>query len=205
MKIPFFQWNKDPPVILYTAEPQINEDSPDKRYVHTEISSWKEKVRLRQKDNHNIQQIIHQLQNPDSIESKRYMIKDGLLYRKDNRTPFGSRLVIDPMILREIFKQEHESALGGHFATEKTYLNIARRFWCKYLYEEVKKLCNDCVTCSIAKPSNVIYVDPAAKPIPKEIFERFELDVQSPITINNSKKYILLIVDVLSHYVYAES
>uniref|UniRef100_A0A158P4I7 RNA-directed DNA polymerase n=1 Tax=Tetranychus urticae TaxID=32264 RepID=A0A158P4I7_TETUR len=193
-----------PPTLCYSTSTEVDQIKNSVKPSKSEFSLWKEKVREIQTNNPNIQNIIKLYKNNDSVTLKRYVIKEGLLYRKDVNTPFGSRLVIDSKLLKDLFSYEHESPLGGHFGPEKTYFQIARRFWCQYLYDLVKQLCDSCTICQISKPTNVIYVDPSTKPIPNEIFERLELDVQGPIVINQVKKYIIVLVDILSRYVFAK-
>uniref|UniRef100_A0A158P5H3 RNA-directed DNA polymerase n=1 Tax=Tetranychus urticae TaxID=32264 RepID=A0A158P5H3_TETUR len=192
------------PDIAYSISSETHHIKTSDNPTASEISKWKEKVRTTQATNPDIQKVIDLYRSNDTIALKRYVIRDGLLYRKDINTPFGSRLVIDSQLLKDIFSYEHESPLGGHFGPEKTYLQISRRFWCQYLQDLVKQLCDNCIVCQIAKPSNIIYVDPSTKPIPKEIFERFELDVQGPSVVNQVKKYIIVLVDILSRYVVAK-
>uniref|UniRef100_A0A158P4M0 RNA-directed DNA polymerase n=1 Tax=Tetranychus urticae TaxID=32264 RepID=A0A158P4M0_TETUR len=193
-----------PPSLCYSTSTEVAHIKNSVKPSNSEFSIWKEKVRETQTNNPNIQNIIKLYKANDSVTLKRYVIKDGLLYRKDVNTPFGSRLVIDAKLLKDLFSYEHESPLGGHFGPEKTYFQIARRFWCQYLYDLVKQLCDSCTICQISKPTNVIYVDPSTKPIPNEIFERLELDAQGPIVINQVKKYIIVLVDILSRYVFAK-
>ena len=118
------------------------------------------------------------LQRKSTSITNRYRLKHNLLYRINAANPENLRLIVDPDLLEEIFREFHGSPLGGHFGVEKTYLQIAQRFWCKYMFDKIKQLCDNCEVCAKSKPTNVIFVDPNAKPIPKKIFERMELDVQ---------------------------
>uniref|UniRef100_T1KVH5 RNA-directed DNA polymerase n=1 Tax=Tetranychus urticae TaxID=32264 RepID=T1KVH5_TETUR len=175
-------------------------------YYYQSDENWNEKLKDAQLEDIEISKIILNLiVDPRSELHKNYLFLNNLLFRKPMFGHDVNRIVINEKILKDLFKEEHESSLGGHFGVEKTYLQISRRFWMEKLYEKVKDLCQNCEKCYLGKSSNVTYAEPSLKPVPESILERLEMDAQGPITFKNgAKKVILVLIDTLSRFVYAK-
>uniref|UniRef100_T1KG82 RNA-directed DNA polymerase n=1 Tax=Tetranychus urticae TaxID=32264 RepID=T1KG82_TETUR len=168
--------------------------------------NWNETLIAAQRNDDYINDIILTLINdPKSELNEKFLFLNNLLFHKPMIGHDSNRIVINDEVLKSLFKEEHESPIGGHFGTEKTYLQIARRFWMPNLYNKVKDLCNNCETCYLSKSSNVTYSEPSLKPIPETILDRLEMDAQGPITFKNGpSKVILVLIDTLSRFVYAQ-
>lgn len=138
--------------------------------------------------------------------SKRYVLCEGLLFRKPNRKRPYYRLMIDLNSLKEIFKSEHGDPLGGHFGFDKTCFNISQKYDHPGLVDHIRKMTASCLKCMTGKHNTHPEFIRQMKPIGKYPMQIVELDVMGPITASQKlNQYIVVMVDSLTRYVFAKA
>ena len=101
-----------------------------------------------------------------------------------------------------IFKQFHDSKLGGHGGVGKTLKKIKRQFNWPNLKQEVKDYIKNCTSCQTNKTTNKHHRSPMViTTTSSRPFERVFLDIVGPlVTTEAGNSYILTMMDDLSKY-----
>ena len=151
----------------------------------------------------------------DSVERPRqwgtevYYIdqKNGLMYRQFTSPPEKGSVVhkqlVLPHSLREsVLEVAHDSILGGHLATKKTYDRVTSNFFWPGAYDDVSRYCQSCDICQRTIPKGRCGKTPlVAMPIIGEPFARVAIDLVGPLPMSGRKhRWILTLVDCASRY-----
>ncbi|KAL8605220.1 hypothetical protein ACOMHN_031161 [Nucella lapillus] len=86
------------------------------------------------------------------LESQDYVLQNGVLYhlyyprRQGHRTERSIKQLGDDILL-----SFHDSLLGGHFATERTYQSIRLRYYWIGMYSDIMDYVKSCDACQKAK------------------------------------------------------
>ena len=149
--------------------------------------------------------------------------KNGLIYRQFTSPPEKGSVVhkqlVLPHSLREsVLEVAHDSILGGHLATKKTYDRVTSNFFWPGAYDDVSRYCQSCDICPKGRcgktplsgtVSHVIYVPKGrcgktplvAMPIIGEPFARVAIDLVGPLPMSGRKHgWILTLVDCATRY-----
>ena len=145
------------------------------------------------------------------LESQDYVMDNGLLFHLYYPRGQGHRIerlvkqLVFPFPLRnDILLSFHDSLLGGHFATERTYQSIRLCYFWIGMYADIITYVKSCVACQKAK--RVIHPGhPTILPLPiadNTLFSRWHCDILGPLTPSqDGHKYILLFVCAFSKWV----
>ena len=151
----------------------------------------------------------------DSVERPRqwgtevYYIdqKNGLMYRQFTSPPEKGSVVhkqlVLPHSLREsVLEVAHDSILGGHLATKKTYDRVTSNFFWPGAYDDVSRYCQSCDICQGTIPKGRCGKTPlVAMPIIGEPFARVAIDLVGPLPMSGRKhRWILTLVDCATRY-----
>ena len=145
------------------------------------------------------------------LESQDYVVNNGLLYHlyyprgQGHRTERLVRQLVVPFPLRnDILLSFHDSLLGSHFATERTYQAIRLRYFWIGMYSDIAEYVKTCIACQKAK--RVIHPQrPELTPLPiapNGLFSRWHTDILGPFTPSKEGyRYVLLFVCSYSKWV----
>ena len=138
-------------------------------------------------------------------ERSGFLIKDGLLYRKERvlGQPF-LQLVVPPGRREHVLKMGH-SICGGHMAAKRTKTRIELSFWWPNLLQSCKDFIKCCRECQLkACVSFRDRVPIKAIPGSDRVFDHFFIDIAGPFFPNEGQKpkynYALIAVDSASRF-----
>ena len=96
----------------------------------------------------------------------------------------------------------HDSILGGHLATKKTYDRVTSNFFWPGAYDDVSRYCQSCDICQRTIPKGRCGKTPlVAMPIIGEPFARVAIDLVGPLPMSGRKhRWILTLVDCATRY-----
>ena len=96
----------------------------------------------------------------------------------------------------------HDSILGGHLATKKTYERVTSNFFWPGAYDDVSRYCQSCDICQRTIPKGRCGKTPlVAMPIIGEPFARVAIDLVGPLPMSGRKRrWILTLVDCATRY-----
>ena len=125
---------------------------------------------------------------------KQLRIENGILTK-------SGRPIVPPSMRRYVYDKYHQM---NHFATEKMYQLLQKRFYWPNMYSFIQNEVSSCVTCSQCKADSPTAKAPLV-PLrePQSPMEFIALDIAYMPTDVNGHSYILLIGDVFSKYIEA--
>lgn len=150
-----------------------------------------------------IKDILLDSNSNDIVNIKQnYCIKSGNVYKL---TDDGEKWLVPKGVRWQILKTCHDDI--GHFSTEKTLDKIKKDYWFPKMRKFVKKYVQSCLECAHSKvPSG--RKSGELHPIPKisKPFHTLHADHLGPFNPSKNKnKYILVIVDAYSKFIYLKA
>ena len=133
-------------------------------------------------------------------------IHDDVLYRK--WTPKCQSLerlqyVTPSKLKNEIFRQVHDSRLGGHLGINRTLMKIRQRFYWPRCKTDVIRWCRECAICAQVKPGPG-YRATLQQSLVRHRLDRVALDILGELPqTDNGNKYILVISDYFTKWTHA--
>jgi hypothetical protein len=102
---------------------------------------------------------------------------------------------------KEAMCKAHNSILGGHNASHKTYLKISTSYFWPKMRQDIERHQNFCLRCQQRKKSTKKRTPLAPLPIPDRPNLRIHPDLLGPmLTADSNKKFILCITDAFTKY-----
>ncbi|KAK9712801.1 RNase H-like domain found in reverse transcriptase [Popillia japonica] len=161
-----------------------------------------------------IQDIIAAITDPDSVGpalskiSKKYEIKNGILYRRNDNNNGNPLLLVIPLNLRhEILYTNHNDPISGHLAIARTLHKIRRKFYWDGLVKDVKNYIRGCPDCQTRKgptnqrPAGLLHPIGVGMP-----FERVGIDLLGPFRRSGSgKTFVVVATDYATRWVEAKA
>ena len=131
-----------------------------------------------------------------------YTLLQNILYyfpnsNEENLTP---RIVIPIRFRNELLELYHDSPVGGHLGTEKTYQRLKEKYFWVGLYKDTKTYCSSCDVCQKVKPLRTIHSPTSHTVYIGYPWQRVALDHIGPFEINNKKFYIETYIDYFTHW-----
>jgi hypothetical protein len=85
-------------------------------------------------------------------KSRKYLIKQGLLYLK-NWSPHGlnNLLVIPKNLTNTIIKSYHKSVFSGHFGITKTLAKLKQKYYWPTIIKDTTNFIKTCISCQMIK------------------------------------------------------
>lgn len=81
--------------------------------------------------------------NPTVLPTSNFLLTDGELFyicrRKRDKSAHLAKVVTSAIEASELFKEFHDSAIGGHFGWEKTHCALIQRFYWPGMQADVRK------------------------------------------------------------------
>ena len=131
-------------------------------------------------------------------------MQGGLLYRrwplKYDPSQTELQLVAPFSLQNEIYRQLHNSKLGGHFGIGKTLANVRRRFYWPGQKSDVQRWCIECIKCALAKGSPAHRV-PMKNMMVGSFNYRLALDLVGPLPESDGYFYILCLCEYMTKLV----
>jgi hypothetical protein len=161
---------KRPTDILVSAV-NLNLDPNLKRELHDLVKY--------QNSDPRIQEIKQQLTTASHVDQNRYMIKDEILYCKDNCTYPYWRIYLPSSLERKVLSYVHTSA--GHQGTDRCKHDVALTFYMRSLGRKVRKFVSHCDICQRVKHPNRSYEIESRSHLPAKPGELMSLDLYGPL------------------------
>jgi transposase InsO family protein len=147
-----------------------------------------------------LREIRQELERDPSKYTERYMIRDHVLYRKDNRTHPYWRAMLPRQLEYRVINYVH--TLLGHQGTDKCMYQISQSFYLKSLGRKMRKYVAHCDVCQRAKHPNRAYEMEKLSHLPTAPGELVTVDLYGPLpTGRGGVKYVLVCLEVFSKHV----
>ncbi len=134
-----------------------------------------------------------------------YEMSNEILYRmfSSDVNDIRKQVVVPKELRMQVMKLAHESILGGHLGTKKTYDKILSSFHWPGIHGDVTRFCRSCEVCQKTVPKGSVKKVPLEKvPLIDVPFKRVVVDLVGKIfpTTEKGKRYILTMVDSATRY-----
>ena len=124
------------------------------------------------------------------VESERFVVHEGLLYRRPARDERYARLVVPASMRAELLQAYHSAPWAGHCGSERMHLRVKQRhYWpglCKQVYQHARA----CHACALRKRGN--HGPPAPlqpHSLPSRPFETVSTDLVGPLPTSDPGGY----------------
>lgn len=109
---------------------------------------------------------------------------------------------VEPNKRKEVIKEMHSSALGGHKGVSKTFSRIRHRYCWENMKSDIQQFIRNCLECQLKKLVRVKNRNPMIiTDTPGAAFDKVAMDIVSPLPKpKNDNEYILTIQDQLTKY-----
>ncbi|CAF3452769.1 unnamed protein product, partial [Rotaria socialis] len=182
--------------------PQSSAPSPTSEYLHFDFSL--SRIRFEQEQDPVIQQIIQNLYNKS--DKRNFTLKNNVLYKLVSHGLTNIKVIYVPSkLIPEILQSHHDHPLSGHFGVERTWFLLKNKYNWPHMRTMITSYIKSCEKCSKYsvdrhKPSGFLQpIEP-----PADVFQILGMDWWGPAqTSINGNRYILVITDRLSSYVFA--
>jgi transposase InsO family protein len=153
-----------------------------------------------QKREEGLKAIINHTRQLEGQTDGRFLVREGVLLRKDSTAyPFW-RPVIPAALEVDVIKYVHSYI--GHLGTEKCMNHISHSMYIKGLGRKVRKVIATCEKCQKAKHPHIKYMTETRSHLPTAPGELCAVDLYGKLpTGRGGVKYIFVVVDVFSKYV----
>ena len=128
-------------------------------------------------------------------EATKYLVRDGILYRRPGNSGGPPRKVISLLDDKQrILANLHDKS--GHRGRDATYTKVRNRFYWKGLYTNVDKFVQSCEQCQKRKPHR--YDEPLHPTFSYSLWMKIGLDVVHMPTARDGCKYLVGMRDDVS-------
>lgn len=159
---------------------------------------WKDIIN-HQSEDRLVREIVSRVRDETTSESKYYVLREGVLYRKDMRGE-GLRLYIPERLQRDLITSIHEEI--GHFGRYKVYALMRQRYYFVNMSRTIGQVVRACDMCQKSKHALEAHTGPIKTVIATEVGERVFCDIYGPLPAGlYGSKYIFVIQDTYSKYI----
>ncbi|KAI5709553.1 hypothetical protein M8J75_001191 [Diaphorina citri] len=167
-----------------------------------------------QREDQDLSLLFKSIEHPVSVSSvdrrkaRRYVIKNGVLYKKGPDS--DNALLMVPKSLREkVIEDRHQNSVGGgHLGVRKCFEGLALKYYWPGMGSSVKDFIKRCQHCQYRKGPNSKVKPGLLKPIEigADIFDRWGIDITGPFPVSDSKNlYIIAACEYLSGYLVTKA
>ena len=142
-----------------------------------------------------------------------YYERNGMIFRKfyfENPTKLGAvsslkQLVVPSKYRRAILSIGHDDPLSAHVGISKCKSIILRNFYWPGIFKDIKQYITSCESCQkVCKKTKRTKVPMVMTPTASRPWDKMIYDVVGPLEKSTQgSKYLLVVVDVHSHYPFA--
>ncbi|TYK29736.1 Transposon Tf2-9 polyprotein [Cucumis melo var. makuwa] len=116
-----------------------------------------------------LQKVVTECRTEDGEKGNKFSVKNGMLHYKD-RLVLSKTSSLIPSMLHTF----HDSVVGGHSGFLRTYKRLAAELYCEGMKIDVKKHCEECLTCQRNK---ILALSPADLLVPLEVPQQVWSDI----------------------------
>ncbi|RVW67237.1 Transposon Ty3-I Gag-Pol polyprotein [Vitis vinifera] len=180
----------------------INDDFPEESLMSIEVAPWYSHIA-------NFL-VTGEVPSEWSAQDKRHFFAKIHAYYWEE--PFLFKYCADQIIRKCVPEQEqsgilshcHDSACGGHFASQKTAMKVIQSgFWWPSLFKDAHSMCKGCDRCQRLGKLTRRNMMPLNPILIVDVFDVWGIDFMGPFPMSFGHSYILVGVDYVSKWVEA--
>ncbi|GBC53574.1 putative integrase core domain protein [Rhizophagus irregularis DAOM 181602=DAOM 197198] len=132
-------------------------------------------------------------------KARSYIIKNGILYRRNIRNPQRPMRVIKKNEMEIILRGFHDDPLAGHFGFNETFRAIKEKYFWPQMGDDIKAYVQACDTCQRRK--RPIKTEPLHPIKVGQPFDRIGMDIVGPLPLTKKgNQYIVVATEYLTKW-----
>ncbi|RVW80373.1 Retrovirus-related Pol polyprotein from transposon 17.6 [Vitis vinifera] len=180
----------------------INDDFPEESLMSIDVAPWYSHIAN--------YLVTGEVPSEWSAQDKRHFFAKIHAYYWEE--PFLFKYCADQIIRKCVPEQEqsgilshcHDSACGGHFASQKTAMKVIQSgFWWPSLFKDAHSMCKGCDRCQRLGKLTRRNMMPLNPILIVDVFDVWGIDFMGPFPMSFGHSYILVGVDYVSKWVEA--
>nr|CAN61848.1 hypothetical protein VITISV_016506 [Vitis vinifera] len=180
----------------------INDDFPKESLMSIEVALWYSHIAN--------YLVTGEVPSEWSAQDKKHFFAKIHAYYWEE--PFLFKYCADQIIRKCVPEQEqsgilshcHDSACGGHFASQKTTMRVVQSgFWWPFLFKDAHSMCKGCDRCQRLGKLTRRNMMPLNPILIVDVFDVWGIDFMGPFPMSFGHSYILVGVDYVSKWVEA--
>ncbi|RVW12796.1 Transposon Tf2-12 polyprotein [Vitis vinifera] len=180
----------------------INDDFPEESLMSIEVAPWYSHIAN--------YLVTGEVPSEWSAQDKKHFFAKIHAYYWEE--PFLFKYCADQIIRKCVPEQEqsgilshcHDSACGGHFASQKTTMRVVQLgFWWPSLFKDAHAMCKGCDRCQRLGKLTRRNMMPLNPILIVDVFDVWGIDFMGPFPMSFGHSYILVGVDYVSKWVEA--
>ena len=175
----------------------INDDFPEESLMLIEVAPWYSHIAN--------YLVTGEVPSEWSAQNKKHFFAKIHAYYWEE--PFLFKYCADQIIRKCVPEQEqsgilshcHDSACGGHFASQKTAMRVVQSgFWWPFLFKDAHSMCKGCDRCQRLGKLTHRNMMPLNPILIVDVFDVWGIDFMGPFPMSFGHSYILVGVDYVS-------
>jgi hypothetical protein len=132
-------------------------------------------------------------------KSRYFIVRNGLLYKKNSRNPQRPLRVLKPSEVEPILYSFHGDPLAGHFGFGETYRAISEKYFWPQMGDDIKRYVQSCDTCQ--RRQRPIKTEPLHPIKVGQPFDRIGMDIVGPLPkTRQGNQYIVVATEYLTKW-----
>ena len=139
-----------------------------------------------------------------------FSIRDGILFHSKvvkhlADDEFDIRVVVPKLYQETMIHAVHNSALGGHTWSEKTFNTLDRNYYWPTMHADVEEFCRSCEQCQFAKAHQNHNLGELQDFQPRQRAHTISMDHVGPISppADGGSVYLLILMCSFTHYAWS--
>jgi len=170
--------------------------------IENKLEFSDEQIQFHQRNDPVLQDVIESCGKNQNKSTSGFGLENQLLFKLEND---GRKLLVIPKIMIEqVLKAYHHNDMLIHPSISKLYALLRRRFYWKYMHQDITKWVNACTKCQTNKSNQPTSHGMLIPIVSRQPFKLVHVDIKG--SISKSKhgfKYILVVVDSFTNWVEA--
>ena len=132
-------------------------------------------------------------------KAKSYLVKNGILYRRNPKNPQRPLRVIKVTERDIILRGFHEDLLAGHFGFNETFRAIKERYFWPQMGDDIKIYVQSCDTCQ--RRQRPVKTEPLHPIKVGQPYDRIGMDIVGPLPLTKKgNQYIVVATEYLTKW-----
>ena len=132
-------------------------------------------------------------------KARSYIVKNGILYRRNIRNPQRAMRVIKKNEMEIILRGFHDDPLAGHFGFNETFRAIKEKYFWPQMGDDIKAYVQACDVCQ--KRKQPIKTEPLHPIKVGQPFDRIGMDIVGPLPLTKKgNQYIVVATEYLTKW-----
>ena len=135
-----------------------------------------------------------------AAQASQFAVVQGVLYFIDPKRQNARRAAVPSRLQHPIMAEIHGGVMSGHFAGNRLYKTLCRRWWWDSMYSDAISFCKNCPECAVVSGTGRVH-RPPLHPIPvQRAFQILGVDIMELPVTERGNRYLIVFQDFLTKW-----